>query len=157
MIDNSIMIKWYQTLDGKKSAKETLSKKFNLRIAAHNKSGRKKNELSEEEKEWIDNFPERSDIVYAIPGRRDTIYVGMDGGKRGCKQKRNLLWKLHEVINGCKIITNENFSSVTEAFERELSFHQMYNFLKMHKEVASHVLPKHFTYGKRNKFKFEVK
>ena len=74
--------------------------------------------------------------MYAIPGRRDTIYVGMEGGKRECKQKRYLLWKLHEVINGYKIITNENFSLVTEFFERELSFHQMYNFLKMHKEVA---------------------
>ena len=74
--------------------------------------------------------------MYAIPGRRDTIYVGMEGGKRECKQKRYLLWKLHEIINGYKIITNENFSSVTEAFERELSFHQMYSFLKMHIEVA---------------------
>ena len=29
----------------------TLAKKFNLRIAVHNKSGRKKNELSEQEEE----------------------------------------------------------------------------------------------------------
>ena len=99
-------------------------------------SQEKKNELSEEEKEWSDNFPERSDIAFTTPGRRDTIYVGMEGGKRECKQIRNLLWKLHEVINGYKIITNGNFSSVTEAFERELSFHQMYSFLKMHIEVA---------------------
>ena len=74
--------------------------------------------------------------MYTTPGRRDTIYVGMDGGKRECKQKRYLLRKLHEVINGYKIISNENFSSVTEAFEHELSFRQMYNFLKMHKVVA---------------------
>ena len=55
----------------------TLVKKFDLRIAVHNKSGRKKNELSEEEKEWIENFLERSDITYTTPGRRDTVYVGM--------------------------------------------------------------------------------
>ena len=35
---------------------ETLSKKFILRIAVHNKSGRKKNELREEVEEWIENF-----------------------------------------------------------------------------------------------------
>ena len=52
---------------------ETLAKKFNLRIAGHNKSGRKKNELSEEKEEWIENFLERSDITYATPRRRDTV------------------------------------------------------------------------------------
>ena len=37
----------------------TLPKIFNLSIAVHNKSGRKKNKLSEEEEEWIGNFLER--------------------------------------------------------------------------------------------------
>ena len=50
----------------------------------------------------------------------------MDGGKREYKQKRNLLWKLRDllkIINGSKIITNQwEFSSFTEAFEHELSF-----------------------------------
>ena len=39
-------------------------------------------------------------------------------------------------MNGSKIITNENFRSFAEVFEFGLSFRQMYNFLKMHKEVA---------------------
>ena len=60
----------------------TLAKKPNLRIAVHNNSGRKKNKLSEEEEEWIENFLERSDITYTTPGRRDTVCVGIDGGKR---------------------------------------------------------------------------
>ena len=63
----------------------------------------------------------------------------MDGGKREYKQKRYLLWKLHdllEIINGSKIITNENFPPFTEDLEHELSFRQIYNFLKMRKEVA---------------------
>ena len=102
----------------------TLAKKFNLRIAVHNKSRRKKNKLREEEQEWIENFLERSDITYTTPGRRDTVYVGMDGGKSECKQKRC------ENINGYKIITNENFPSFTESFEHEVPFRQMYNFLK---------------------------
>ena len=45
----------------------TFPKKFNLHIAVHNKSGRKKNELSKKEKGWIENFLERSDINYTFP------------------------------------------------------------------------------------------
>ena len=65
----------------------TLAKKFNPRVAVPNKSGRKKNKLSEEEEEWIENLLERSDITYPTPGRRDTIYVGMDGGLGGGLQQ----------------------------------------------------------------------
>ena len=43
---------------------------------------------------------------------------------------------LLEIINGSKSITNENFPSFTEAFEHETSFRQMFNFVKMHKEMA---------------------
>ena len=63
----------------------TLAKKFNLRIAVHNKLGRKNKELSEEKEDWIENIP------YTTPGRMDTVYVGMYGGKRKYKQKRYLL------------------------------------------------------------------
>ena len=41
-----------------------------------------------------------------------------------------------EIINGSKIITDENFPSFTETFECELLFCKMYHFLKMHKEVS---------------------
>ena len=68
-----------------------LAKKINLRVAVHSKSGRKKNELSEEEKDWIQNFLEGSDITYTTPRRRDTVYVGMYGGKREYKQKQYTL------------------------------------------------------------------
>ena len=53
------------------------SQKFNLCKAVHNKSGRKKNELSEEEEELIENSLERSDITYTTPGRRNIAHVGM--------------------------------------------------------------------------------
>ena len=71
---------------------------------------------------------EKSDMTYTAPGRRDTVYVKMDSGKTVYKQKRYLLWKLIRSYNGSKIITR--------SFEYKLSFRQMYNFLKMHKEVV---------------------
>ena len=104
----------------------TLAKKINLQIAVHSKSGTKKNELCEEKEEWIKNFLERSDITYINPGRRDTVYVGMYDGKREYKQKQYVLWKLRDllkIIDGSKIIINENFPLFT-AFEYELSFRQ---------------------------------
>ena len=48
---------------------------------AKNKVGIKKNESSQEEREWLENFLERADITYTTPGRRDTVYIGMDHGK----------------------------------------------------------------------------
>ena len=145
----------------------TLSKKFNQRIAVHIKSGKKKEWIKWRGRRmnwelygpfsgigfnWLKaTEPLRGGsllftnkftfyhITYTTSGRRDPVYVGMDGGKREYKEKRYLLWKLRdllEIINGSKIIISENFPSFTEAFEYEFSFRQMYNFLKMHKEVT---------------------
>ena len=55
----------------------TLPRKFDLRIAG--KISIKKKESSKEEEEWNDKFLEKSNIMCTIPGRRDTLYVGMDG------------------------------------------------------------------------------
>ena len=77
---------------------------------AKNKAGRKKNELRQEAREYLENFLERADITYTTPGRRDTVFVGMDYGNRQYKQKRYLLWKIRDlldVINASKVITNE--------------------------------------------------
>ena len=82
----------------------TLVKKFKLRITVHNKSGRKKIELNEEEETWIENFLERSGITYTFPGRADTVYVGMDDSKREYKLKRYIFWKLH---NSCYLFLKE--------------------------------------------------
>ena len=95
---------------------------------AKNKAGRKKKELSQEEREWLENFLERADITYTTPGRRDTVYVGMDHGKRQYKQKRCLLWKIRDllgIINASKVIINEQYASFPETFERDLSFRQL--------------------------------
>ena len=116
----------------------SLSKKFKLRIAVvKSKAERKKNELSQEEREWLKNFLERADITYT--GRRDTVYVRMDHSKRQYKQKRYLLWKTSDLLgifNTPKVITNEQYDSFPETFLRDLSFRQQYEFLKGHKELV---------------------
>ena len=118
----------------------SIDNKFKLRIAvAKSKAGRKKNKLSQEEREWLENFLEKADITNTTPGGRDTVYVGMDHGKRQSKQKRYLLWKIRDllgIINATKVITNEHYACFPETFQRDLSFRQMYEFLKGHKELA---------------------
>ena len=43
---------------------------------------KKKEWMLREKKAKRMNFLERSDITYTTPGRRDTVYVGMDGGRK---------------------------------------------------------------------------
>ena len=98
----------------------SLAKKFKVSIAvAKNKARRKKNELSQEEREWLKKFLEREDKTYITPGRRNTVYVGMDHDKRQYKQKRYLLWKIRDllgVINASKVLTNKQYASFPETF-----------------------------------------
>ena len=60
---------------------------------AKNKAGRTKNELSQDER-VTQEFFKNSRYNLHIPGRRDTVYVGIDHGKRQYKQERYLLWKI---------------------------------------------------------------
>ena len=71
--------------------------------------------------------------------RRGTVYVGMDRSKRQYKQKRYLLWKicdLLDIVNASKVIANQQYASFPETFQLDLSFCQLYEFLKRHKELA---------------------
>ena len=134
----------------------TLAKKFNLRIALHNKSEGKKNELNGVEEEWSENSLEGSDITYKTPGRRNTVYFGMYGDKREYKHKGYLLWKLRDlstIINGSNSMkcSFSNYTTSSKCIRRLLTI------------VKSHTLPvywslqKRFTFSERNKFKSEVK
>ena len=63
----------------------------------------------------------------------------MDLGKRQFKQKRCLLWKIRDlrgIINASKVITNEQYASFPETFQRDLSFRQLNEFLMGHKELV---------------------
>ena len=46
--------------------------------------GRKRNLLSSDEKEWLMEFLNRSNITYTNPGRKDHAYVGKLEGQRQC-------------------------------------------------------------------------
>ena len=132
----------------------TLSQKFNLRIALHNKSERKKNELNEEEEEWIENSLEGSGITYKTPGRRDTVYFGMYGGKREYKHKGYLLWKLlSTIINGSNSM-KFSFSKYTTSSK---CIRRLLTIVKSHTLPVYWSLQKRFTFSERNKFKSEVK
>ena len=150
----------------------SLAKKFKLRIAvAKNKTGRKKNKLNQEEREWLENFLERADITYTTPGRRDTVYVGMDHGKRQYKQKRYLVRKICDllgIINASKVITNEQYASFPETFQRDLSFRQVYELFKGALGAGlewsnttifllMRTLRKRSTFSKRYQFEFKIK
>ena len=81
-----------------------------MRIQFQNKRGRKKDELNDEEREWLIEFLDRSDTSYTTPGRKDHVYVGKIKGEKQYQQKRYLLWKLrdlHEIANGTTVISLE--------------------------------------------------
>ena len=76
-------------------------------------SGRKRKELSEDERSWLLEFLDRSDISYTTPGRKDNQYIGKVIGEKQYVQKRYLLWTLRDVLtiaNGGSINTNGTFS-----------------------------------------------
>ena len=94
--------------------------------------------MSQREREWLENFLERADITYTTPGRRDTVYVGMDHGKRQYRQKRCLLWKIRDLLGiaiASEVITNKQYASFPETFQHDVSFCQLYEFLKGHKQL----------------------
>ena len=55
------------------------------------------------------------------------------------QEKRYILWTTRDllgIINASKVITNEQYASFPETFQRDLSFRQLYEFLKGHKELV---------------------
>ena len=72
--------------------------------------------MSQDEIEGLEKLLERPDITYPTPGRRDTVYGDVIQCKRQYKQKRYLMWKIHDllgIINESKIITNKQYASVS--------------------------------------------
>ena len=114
---------------------QRLATKYNLRVDLKENRGRRRKELSDEEKMWLIEFLNRSDISYTNPGRKDNVYIGKFNGESKYKQRQYLLWPLRDLIlmaNG----TEEMKDSFVLKFEKKLTFSQFYDFLKRHKEYV---------------------
>ena len=92
--------------------------------------------MTKEEEEWLLQFFKRPDITRHSPWRKDNIYVGKVDGERKYFQVRYLLWTIKEALNianGSDI--TEGAESFVATFDKQLTFRQMYSFLKKHKEI----------------------
>ena len=117
---------------------EKLVEKYQVKIPFKNtKRGRPRKDLNEEEKDWLENFLSRIDVSYTNPGRKDHVYVGKIDGERRYKQRLYLLWTLRDLLdiaNGSgKVDVTDSFY---QNFEKLLTFSQLYDFLKYHKEYC---------------------
>lgn len=112
-----------------------MAKKF-LKIQFRGKGGgRQKQILSDEEEEWLSTFMDRADISRQTPGRKDTVFIGKMNGEKQYTQKRYLQWTIREllgIINGK--VPMEGCSTFSDSFERDLTFRQLYDFIKKHKQ-----------------------
>ena len=70
---------------------QTLATKYKLRINLQQNCGRPRKELNEEEKIWLIEFLNRSDISCTNPGRKDHVYTGKIDSESKYKQKQYLL------------------------------------------------------------------
>ena len=113
------------------------AKNFELKIAPQqNNRGWKRQEVTEEKQSWLSEILSQPDITYVTPGKKDQICMGKINGQKMLRQKKYLLWTLNDLLaiaNGCSVSSNENNTFVT-AFERKLSFRQLYEFIKSNKE-----------------------
>ena len=90
--------------------------------------------MIEEEQEWLVEFLDRSDILYTNPGGKESICVKTYGVKQFIP-KRYLLWtirEIFEIVNGSDII--DSYDTFQDRFQKKLTFRQLYDFLKFHKE-----------------------
>ena len=117
----------------------SLAKKYQIRIAFATKRGRKYEDLSEKEVEWLKIYMERPEMTYINPGKKDHVYVGKIDGKSSFVQKQYLLWTLRDtldIINGNELEGGSNETSFNGRFGKMLSFGRLYNFFKVHKQYV---------------------
>ena len=105
------------------------------KIKFNNKGGGTKQSLLKVEEEWLFSFLDCPDISHQTPGRKDYVYIRKVDGKKQYVQKRYLQWTIRELLG----IINENvpieeIPKFTESFQRELTFRQLYDFLKRRKQ-----------------------
>ena len=100
--------------------------------------GRTKNALSFAKEEWPSTFLDRADISRQTPGRKDNVFIGKVNGEKQYAQKRYLQWTIREllgIINGK--IPVEECSTFLDSFDKDLTFRQLYDFLKNGKNICN--------------------
>ena len=115
-----------------KTLVEKYQVKFQIQKCAR---GRPRKDLKEEKRNWLIVFLAQSGITYTNPGQKDNVYIGKKDGKRYYKQRLYLLWNLRDLLgitNGTGKINVPN--SFHQTFDKLLTFSQLYDFLKKHKE-----------------------
>ena len=84
----------------------------------------------------MNTFFERPDITRSSTRSKDNVYIGKVAGERTYLPVRYLLWTIKETQNianhADKVETAETFIN---KFNKELTFRQIYSYLKKHKEI----------------------
>ena len=107
---------------------------FNFKKTAH---GRPCKVLNEEKKRRLIEFVARANLTYTNPGRRDNVYIGKENRERIYKQRLYLLWNLRDIIDIANRTRKiETANSFIQTNNKSLTFLQLYNFLKAHKEFS---------------------
>ena len=105
----------------------------------HKKLGRPENALSDEEQTWLSKFLDRPDSTYTIPGKNNQRYVGKENGKSVFVPIKYLLWNIRDLLNianGCSLANEIDTYSFPKVFGKQLTFRQLYAFLKSRKELV---------------------
>ena len=109
---------------------QNLVSKYHIRIKIHENGGRPRKDLSKEKKDWMIEFLSPSDMTYTNPGRQVNVYIGKVGGERKYLPRQYLLWTLRDLLD----IINRTESNFVSTFSEKLTFSQLCDFTKTHKQ-----------------------
>ena len=105
-----------------------LATKYKLRINLQENQGTCREELNENEKNWLIEFLSRSDITYTYSGRKDHVYIDKFNSEKKYKQRQYLPWPLRDILSLANSNADKEESFETK-FGKELTFSQLYDFL----------------------------
>ena len=119
---------------------KSLASKFDLRIKLdHKKLGRPEDALSDEEETWLSKFLDRPGITYTNPGKNNQRYIGKENGKSVFVPIKYLLWNIRgllNIANRCSLANEIDTGSFPKVFDKQLTFRQLYAFLKSGEELV---------------------
>ena len=116
---------------------KNLASKYQIRIQLQETCGRPRKNLSDDKKAWLIEVLGRSDLTYTNPGCADNVYIGKIDGERQYLPPQYLLWPLkdlHDVLNGTSASIGEAPPNFQTTFSEKLTFSQLYDFIKNHKQ-----------------------